>query len=89
MLVVIGLDYADLWRWEDFDPSRISSLMRSFDAPWWVAGGRALELPMGHQRCAYQDVDVAVLRDDQKQLHVALGGWAGDGAYERGALGGG
>jgi hypothetical protein len=38
MLIVIGFDYGDLWRWEDFNPSRLSSLMRSFDAPWWVAG---------------------------------------------------
>jgi hypothetical protein len=38
MLVVIGFDYGDLWKWEDFDPSRLSSLMRSFHAPWWVAG---------------------------------------------------
>jgi hypothetical protein len=43
MPVVIGFDYGDLWKWEDFDPSRLSSLMRSFDAPWWVAGGRALD----------------------------------------------
>src|ERR687889_675879 len=64
MLVVIGFDYAGLWRWEDFDPSRLSSLMRSFDAPWWVVGGRALELWMGRQTCAHQVVDVAFLRDE-------------------------
>src|SRR5215208_3810696 len=51
-LVVIGLDYGDLWRLEDFDPSRRSSLMRSFHAPWWVVGGKALELWMGRQTCA-------------------------------------
>src|SRR5215217_6159976 len=73
MLVVIGFDYGDLWTWEDFDPSRLSSLMRSFDAPWWVAGGRALDLWMGRQTRAHQDVDVAVLRADQKQLHEARG----------------
>jgi hypothetical protein len=65
MLVVIGFDYGDLWKWEDFDPSRLSSLMRSFHAPWWVAGGKALELWMGRQPCAHQVVDVAFLRDDQ------------------------
>ena len=75
MLVVIGFDYGDLWKWENFDPSRLSSLMRSFDAPWWVAGGRALDLWMGRQTRAHQDVDVAVLRDDQKRLHEAFGGW--------------
>jgi len=49
MLVVIGFDYGDHWKWEDFDPSRLSSLMRSFHAPWWVAGGRALNLWMGRK----------------------------------------
>ena len=75
MLVVIGFDYGDLWQWEGFDPSRLSSLMRSFDAPWWVAGGRALDLWMGRQTRAHQDVDVAVLRNDQRQLHDTFGGW--------------
>jgi hypothetical protein len=74
MLVVIGFDYGDLWKWEDFDPSRLSSLMSSFDAPWWVAGGRALDLWMGHQTRAHLDVDVAILRDGQKQLHESFGG---------------
>jgi hypothetical protein len=75
MLVVIGLDYPDHWKWEDFDPSRLSSLMRTFDAPWWVAGGRALDLWMGRQRRAHQDVDVAILRADQKLLHKTFCGW--------------
>jgi hypothetical protein len=75
MPAVIGFDYGGLWRWEDFDPSRLSTLMRGFHAPWWVAGGRALDLWMGRQTRAHQDVDVAVLRDDQKHLHEAFGGW--------------
>lgn len=62
MPLVIGFDYGELWKWEDFAPSRLSSLMRSFDAPWWVAGGRALDLWMGRQTRAHQDVDVAILR---------------------------
>ena len=75
MLGVIGFDYGNHWKWEDFDPSRLSYLMASFDAPWWVAGGRALDLWMGRQTRAHQDVDVAILRDDQKQLHQAFDGW--------------
>jgi len=75
MPAVIGFDYGDLWKWEDFDPSRLSSLMRSFDAPWWVAGGRALDLWMGHPTRAHLDVDVAILRADQKHLHETFGGW--------------
>jgi len=58
MPAMIGLDYPDHWKWEDFVPSRLSNLMASFDAPWWVAGGRALDLWMGRQTRAHQDVDV-------------------------------
>ena len=75
MPAMIGFDYGDLWKWEDFDPSRLSRLMSSFDAPWWVAGGRALDLWIGRQTRVHQDVDVAILRADQKQLHETLGGW--------------
>jgi hypothetical protein len=49
--------------------------MSSFDAPWWVAGGRALDLWMGHPTRAHLDVDVAILRADQKQLYKVFGGW--------------
>jgi hypothetical protein len=55
MLVVIGLDYPDLWKWEDFDPSRLSSLMRSFHAPWWVAGGQGAEPVDGAQNACLLD----------------------------------
>ena len=69
------VDYPDHWNWEDFDLSRLSSLMRSFHAPWWVAVGRALDLWIGRQTRAHQDVDVAVLRAGQKQLHETFCGW--------------
>jgi hypothetical protein len=75
MPAMIGLDYPDHWKWEDFVPSRLASLMTSFDAPWWVAGGRVLDLWMGRQTRAHQDVDVVILRHDQKQLHQAFDGW--------------
>src|SRR5215213_8951978 len=75
MPLVIGFDSCNLWKWEDFDPYRLSNLMRDFHAPWWVAGGRALDLWMGRRTRAHRDVDVAVLRDDQKRLHEAFGGW--------------
>ena len=68
------VDYPDHWKWEDFDLSRLSSLMRSFHAPWWVAVGRALDLWIGRQTRAHQDVDVAVLRAGQKQLHESFCG---------------
>ena len=38
-------------------------------------GGRALDLWIGRQTRAHQDVDVAILRDDQNQLHEVFGEW--------------
>jgi hypothetical protein len=72
---VIGLDYPDLWEWEEFDPSRLLELMRSFAAPWWVGGGWALDLWLGRETRTHQDVDLAILRDDQHKLYDTLHRW--------------
>jgi hypothetical protein len=48
--------------------------MRGFPAPWWVAGGWALDLFAGSAR-EHDDVDVLVLRDDQRLIRDHLGGW--------------
>ena len=72
---MIGLDYPNLWEWEEFDPSRLLEIMGGFDAPWWVAGGWALDLWMGSESRPHRDLDVAVLRGDQKKLHENFDGW--------------
>jgi len=45
-------------------------------APWWVAGGWAIDLHLGRVTRAHHDVDVAMLRADQSLLHDALDGFA-------------
>ncbi|MGH7864890.1 MAG: nucleotidyltransferase domain-containing protein [Candidatus Binataceae bacterium] len=45
-------------------------------APWWIAGGWAIDLHLGRVTRAHDDVDVAILRDDQSLLHDALDGFA-------------
>jgi len=73
--LVIGYDYGDLWEWEKFDPPRLLETMRGFDAPWWIAGGWALDLWMGRETRNHQDLDVAILRGDQQELYGALHSW--------------
>ena len=73
--MVIGYDYGDLWEWEKFDPSRLLEIMHDFDAPWWIAGGWALDLWMGRETRNHQDLDVAILRRDQQELYRALRRW--------------
>jgi hypothetical protein len=72
---VIGLDYPNLWEWEEFDPPRLLEVMRDFAAPWWVAGGWALDLWLGRRTRDHQDLDIAVLRGDQRKLYATLRRW--------------
>jgi hypothetical protein len=72
---VIGLDYPNLWEWEEFDPSRLLEVMRGFAAPWWIAGGWALDLWLGRETRTHQDVDLAILRGDQHKLYDTLHHW--------------
>jgi hypothetical protein len=50
--------------------------MRHFTAPWFVAGGWALDLFEGANVRAHADVDIAILRQDQARLFDALPHWS-------------
>jgi len=50
-------------------------LMRAYPRPWWIAGGWAIDLYLGHQSRPHQDVDIAVLRRDQHVLRRHLQFW--------------
>lgn len=50
-------------------------LMGGFAAPWGVAGGWALDLFLGCLTRPHSDVELAVLRDDQADLHSQFEGW--------------
>jgi aminoglycoside-2''-adenylyltransferase len=43
--------------------------------PWWVAGGRALDLFVGQELRLHDDLDIAVLRPDQDLIRAYLAGW--------------
>jgi hypothetical protein len=65
-------DHAD---WEPLRPADIADLLAGFDAPWWIAGGWALDLFLGAETRRHDDIDVAVLRRDQLALYDWLRGW--------------
>jgi hypothetical protein len=54
---------------------RITTLMVGFPAPWYVAGGWALDLFLGRLTRPHADVDVALFRADQSALRAYLDGW--------------
>lgn len=50
----------------------VATAFHSFGAPWWIAGGWAIDLHLGRVSREHHDVDVLVLRRDQEALHAAL-----------------
>lgn len=53
---------------------RAVSLMRNFHAAWGIAGGWALDLFIGQESRPHADIDIAILRADQRQLRTQLSG---------------
>jgi hypothetical protein len=62
-------------RWEPFSLEEVKQLLGPVSAPWWIAGGRALDMFIGHETRKHVDVDVAVLRRDQQAFREALAKW--------------
>src|SRR4051794_26613602 len=61
--------------WEAAPLGEVVALMRGLAAPWWVAGGYAIELAVGHAYREHGDVDIALLRRDQLAMRRLLDGW--------------
>ncbi|MEV0262558.1 amino acid transporter [Streptomyces sp. NPDC050617] len=55
-------------------------------APWWIAGGYAVELAVGRAFRDHGDIDVLLLRRDQLAAQRALPGWQWWAADPPGAL---
>jgi hypothetical protein len=68
-------DYPSLWAWEPLRPDDLHPLLSSFERPWWICGGWALDLFLDRETRRHDDLDVALLRRDQLALHDLLQGW--------------
>ncbi|HEX8107687.1 MAG TPA: hypothetical protein VF516_08150, partial [Kofleriaceae bacterium] len=58
--------------------ARAMAAMDGCRAPWWVAGGWALELHAaahGHRNRPHADLEISILRRDQRALFDHLAGW--------------
>lgn len=65
----------DLLKWEPLTPPQVVELLRGYDAPWWIAGGWALDLYLGRQTRAHNDIEISVFRADEQKLRRHLRGW--------------
>ncbi len=56
-------------------PAEVSDALGGLRRPWWIAGGWAIDLHLGHQTREHADIDVLILREDQLALRRELTGW--------------
>lgn len=76
-----------LGAWRPADPTEGAAWFSSVDAPWWIAGGWALDLYLGGPSRAHADLDIGVLRCDVSRVRERRPSWemfeAKDGVLTR------
>jgi hypothetical protein len=65
----------DLGPWAPLGLGPACTLLSPAPFPWWVAGGHALDLFVGHQTRIHADLDVSLLRADAPRWRAFLAGW--------------
>ena len=61
--------------WEPAGLPEVASIFGRGQAPWWIAGGYAIDLAVGRAVRGHADIDVLVLRRDQLMVQRVLAGW--------------
>jgi hypothetical protein len=61
--------------WRELTPQEGSKSLRALSAPWWVAGGWALDLFLGEATRAHKDLDIGIFRKDVGIIVAAMSGW--------------
>lgn len=68
-------EHTPLHRWDPAPLAEVADLFCDLTAPWWVAGGIAIELAAGHRIRDHSDIDIPLLRRDQRAAQQALPDW--------------
>jgi len=55
--------------------SQLAGLLENAKFRWWIAGGYAIELAVGHPIREHGDIDVLVLRSDEGPVRSLLPNW--------------
>jgi hypothetical protein len=65
----------DVSKWNAWRPERLVSLLEGVEAPWYVAGGWAIDLFLGSQRRVHEDLEIAVPNSRFEEFLPALQGF--------------
>jgi Aminoglycoside-2''-adenylyltransferase len=73
----------DLGTWDAWSPAEAAEHLRGVSTPWYVLAGWALDLFIGRQTRAHDDLEIGVPADGFEEIRSALGGFefvvVGDG----------
>lgn len=61
--------------WQPWQPAEVATLLAGVTAPWYVAGGWALDLYRGEQTRAHHDLEIAVPAVEFSEVRRALAGY--------------
>lgn len=64
-----------LGRWRPWTLVEVATLFSALPAPWWIAGGWAIDLCLQRQTREHEDIDILVLRRDQYAVRTLLEAW--------------
>ncbi len=65
----------ELGTWEPLGLEAAIEIFSAAPFRWWISGGLALELHLGHSWRSHEDSDVGVLRRDLDSVHQLLSSW--------------
>jgi hypothetical protein len=63
------------YEWLPLEPREAAKLLGSLSAPWWIAGGWAIDLLLGRQTRPHADTDTTLLRGTEPALRTCLPAW--------------
>ena len=61
--------------WRPVRPAEVLDWMTPLSAPWWIAGGWALDLFLGQVTRPHGDIDVGIFRRDAPSVCATLSDW--------------
>jgi hypothetical protein len=70
-----GASDIDVADWDAWHPAEVAEMFSGLEAPWYVAAGWAIDLFLGGQRRAHEDLEVAVPRDRFNEVAAVLAGF--------------
>jgi hypothetical protein len=82
----LSISAEHLGSWEPLQPEQAAELLADVEARWWIAGGWAIDILVGHQSRVHADLDVLILRPEQHLFRSHLSPWDVQAADPPGSL---